>query len=550
MKTLPLHFDFDYITTLHYYNSVLKAAAAAGPEKVNETRRRLGETDLFFLQVNILKRKDLYHEWLFARCREVQRAPDGRLDLWAREHYKSTIITFGMTILDIINDPEITIGIFSFTKKIARDFLAQIKREFETNTDLHLLWPEIFYEEPAKQSPMWSIDGGIIVKRVGNPKEATVEGHGLIDGMPTGRHFGLRVYDDVVTLDGVNTPELIAKTTKAFQMSDNLGAKGGRARYIGTRYHLFDTYSVMIDDGVAIQRIHAATDNGREYGEPVLLTREELQEKRKKQGIYIFSSQMLLNPIADTSMGFDLRWVDKSDTDYNAAMQQLWRCIIVDPSGGKDRKKDKDGAKNKESDYTSIFVIGYGRDKKYRVLEMRRDRMSLTVRCNTLMELHLKWKPGLVAYEEYGMQADIEHIKYVQKQKLYEFEITALGGQMRKELRILRLVPLFENGFKPVDQGGDGMSKSRIVLPTTMVIKDHLGQSRDLVKDFLTEEYVAFPVLKHDDMLDCLSRLIDLEQMGLITEPGIAPAPLHSTVVEEALRRISQKEGGESAWTA
>jgi hypothetical protein len=55
------------------------------------------------------------HEWVFQRCREVQVLPNGHLDLWAREHYKTTVLTFGLTIFDILNDPEVTVGIFSHT---------------------------------------------------------------------------------------------------------------------------------------------------------------------------------------------------------------------------------------------------------------------------------------------------------------------------------------------------------------------------------------------------------------------------------------------------
>lgn len=539
----PDHFRLGFIPTLHYYNLVLKKAAADGDAAVIAARRKLGETDLFFLLINILHRPDLMREWLFDRCREFQREPDDRLDLWAREHYKSTIITFGGNIFEIIKDPEITIGIFSHTKAIARDFLRQIKTEFENNKDLPLLWPEIFYDEPAKQSDRWSIDNGINVKRTGNPKEATVEGCGLVDGMPTGRHYKLIDYDDVVTMEGVNTPEQIAKTSNAFRMSDNLGTEGGRKRYVGTFYHLFDTYSEMISDEVAIPRIHAATDDGTEYGNPVLLSQDTLDKKRKAQGPYIFACQMLLNPIADKAMGFQLPWLVKADTEYNAAMASLWRFIIVDPASRKDYKKGK--IKN---DYTTMWVIGYGADKQYRVLDIVRDRLNLSERAATLIALHRKWKPGLVSYEEYGKDSDIEHIQFVQKQQLYEFDITPIGGAMRKELRILRLVPMFENGFKSISDGGDGTGKSRIILPTSCVRKDHTGQARDLVKDFVEEEYVAFPVLKHDDMLDGLARIVDLEQMGLIQLPSVTPARVHGTKVEEGLRKLGRGQGGADPW--
>ena len=65
-------------------------------ETVREMKRWLCRNDLFYLLVFGLHRKDANRDWLFARCRDVQNSPNGHLDLWARGHYKSTIITFPM----------------------------------------------------------------------------------------------------------------------------------------------------------------------------------------------------------------------------------------------------------------------------------------------------------------------------------------------------------------------------------------------------------------------------------------------------------------------
>lgn len=260
----------------------------------------------------VLKRKDTENKWLRDRCEEIQLNPNDRLDLWAREHYKSTIITFAKTVQDILcshgedkfTDREITVGIFSHTRPMAKDFLKQIKREFEANTLLKELFPDIFYDDPKSQSPKWSEDEGLILKRNGNPKESTVEAWGLVDGQPTGKHFQLLIYDDIVTDRSVTTGDMIAKTTKALELSYNLGTDGGFRRFVGTIYDDADTWSVIIKRGTAKPRIYPATDNGKANGKPVFMSEEKLAEKVRDMGPYTFSCQMLLDPVPSDSAYF------------------------------------------------------------------------------------------------------------------------------------------------------------------------------------------------------------------------------------------------------
>jgi phage terminase large subunit-like protein len=253
-----------------------------------DAERELCRTDLFYLLCVVLGRGDINNDWLFERCREVQASPNGYLDLWAREHYKSTLITFALTIQDILRDPEITVGIFSFTRPNAKQFLRQIKRELEANERLRALFPDILWESPQREAPKWSEDDGLIVRRRGNPKESTVEAWGLVDGQPTSKHFRLMVYDDVVTRESVTTPEMIEKVTTAWAESRALRTDGGVARYIGTRWHQNDTYRTILDRKAAVERRHTATDDGTEAGEPVLKSKEWLYEQRRDMGPYIF----------------------------------------------------------------------------------------------------------------------------------------------------------------------------------------------------------------------------------------------------------------------
>lgn len=489
--------DFDFDAAQEFYKTTMAEATKHG--EADKMARRLAETDLFFFVTWVLRRADVAHPWIYARCREVQAAPDGHLDLWARFHYKSTIVTFGLTLWEIVRDPEITICFLSHNNQTAKSFLLQIKTEIESNPALHGLWQGIFWGDPRKESPKWSEDQGLLVKRKSNPKELTVEASGLVDGQPTGKHFKLRIYDDVVTEDSVGTPEQIAKTTKAWELSINLGTEdGGRERYVGTRYHMFDTYAEIIKRGAAKPRLHPATDDGTETGNPVLISREVLAKLRLAQGPYTFAAQQLLNPVADKAMGFREEWLVHKSVTKEQALSFLNRYIVVDPASSRKRKNN---------DYTSMWVVGTSAAEDYYVLDMVRDRLNLGERAATLMALHRWWRPQNVGYEEYGRDADIEFIRRMQDEELYSFDIIPLGGQVKKEHRIGALIPIFE--------------QRRIVLPPTLIKIDGQGRAVDLVKAFIEEEYLAFPVSAHDDMLDALARILEPELGVIFPDPSI-----------------------------
>lgn len=477
------------IERLLYYKQVLGAAADKSPEHLRVARIKLSKTDLFFLMVMVLRRVDANRDFVYDRCCEIQEHPNGYLDLWSREAFKSSCVTFGKTIQDVLCDPEITVGIFSHTRPTAKKFLQQIKREFETNETLFELFPEVTWANPLKESPKWSLDDGLVFKRKNNFKEATVEAHGIVEGAPTGRHFYLRVYDDVIDQQSVTNPDMIKKVITAWELSLSLGKEGGISRYVGTRYHHADPYREIIARGAAIPRIYPCTKEGTWPGTPVLMSYEELAKRRKDMGIYTFSSQYLQDPSADKSMGFKPDWL-KYYTPSNDA-ENMNKYLLVDPAN----------AKKRESDYTAMGVIGLGPDENYYLLDMIRDRLSLKERGDALFSMHRRWKPKAVGYESYGMQADIEYMQIRMGDDNYRFEITPLGGSLAKADRIRRLLPIFESG--------------RFYLPDTMLKTDYEGRVVDLVTAFVEEEYKPFPVPLHDDIFDMLARIME-EPLGVV----------------------------------
>ncbi len=454
-------------------------------------------TDLYYLLRYVMGRTDIEHPWMVRRIREIQQEPDGYLDLWARDHRKSTIITYAKTIQDILashgDDPlpewqgrEPTFGIFSHTRGIASEFVRQIKTELQSNTILMGLFPDVLYDNAERDAPRWSVQNGLTVKRKSNPKEATVEGWGLVDGQPTGKHFMVLIYDDVVVPESVSTPEMIEKTTKAWELSQNLGDRSPKMRGIGTRYHFADTWRAIIDRGALKPRIHPCTDDGTHSGRPVYLRPNELEKKRRNMGPFTFSAQMLLNPIADSRQTFQRSWFDKRFEYGQLDHKAMNRVLLCDPAS----------AKKRGSDWTTMAVIGKGADENVYLLDFIRDRLSLKERAEEFMRLHRKWKPQQAGYEEYGLQADIEYLKILMAQKTYHFEIVTLAGKLSKPDRINRLIPTCADG--------------KFWVPEAIMRTTHEHKVEEQIVMLIEQEFLAWPVPVHDDGMDVISRYFDM----------------------------------------
>ena len=465
------------------------------PHQQHEHLRWFGRHDLFFLCVFLLNRKHFLTDerkakWTFARCKEVQDAPDNHLDLWPRESYKSEIVTFGLSVMDILNDPEITIGLFSHTRPMSKDFLTLIKREFQFNEFLKELYDDILWADPrhdAREAGVsWSENEGITVKRKGNPKEATVEAWGLIDGQPVGKRYRRLIYDDVVARDQISMG-MIQTTTDAFDNSLLLTASDPPVfRFVGTFQEFGDTTQELLKRGVGKARIRGPFDEQRN---PAYLSDEKFAFFKQTLSSKVFALQILLDPAQakdPTEVGFSHDWIDYWDP-ADSSLNLFNKYVLVDPAGN-----------NPDSNsYFALWVVALGADKRIRVCDIVCDKYDLEERWTAVFNAVTRWDPLKVGYEKVGMQADIEHFRYRMKELNQLFTIVQLNAGQSKDGRIGWLVPPFRDRRFLFPKGG---------------IRKKLkhGEEVDLVRQFIDEEFLLWPYNpRRRDLLDALSRLFD-----------------------------------------
>ena len=381
-------------------------------------------------------------------------------------------------------NPALSVIMASHTGELAEAFGRKVRNGL-ADPEFTAIFPAVGVSSDNAAAGRWSTNHGGEYLSAG------------VGGSITGRRADLGIIDDPVASREDADSERVRQKTWDWYVNDFLTRlkPGAKQVLIMTRWHEMDLAGRLLDresDKWTVLKLPMlAGPNdilGREEGERLWkewFTDEMIETAQQDARSWSALYQQTPRPIEGAE--FKMSWLNR----YSSQPKILNKIILVDPAGDPAKAKGN----RKKSDFTAMAVIGLASDENAYLLDGLRDRLNLTQRADALFALHKKHKPMQTRYEQYGLQADVEHIKSEMERRQYRFSIKEVGGRVEKNVRIRRLVPWFEGG--------------RFWMPHEMVRTSVTGQPYDVVKDFVDQEYASFPVGRWDDFFDCLARMCE-----------------------------------------
>lgn len=312
-------------------------------------------------------------------------------------------------------------------------------------------------------------------------------------GSITGRGCSVLIIDDIIKNEKEADSSLVRNNIKEWFNSTAYTRlePDGAIVIIQTRWHHDDLSGWLLsekkENWTVINLPAIKTDNeGVEHALwPERYNLERLKEIRNTVKSREWNALFMQTPIQEGGDVFKESWLQYYTEKPRNEDMNIY--IIVDPAN----------SKKTTSDNTALLVIGANKDGNVYLLDAWVDKLNLKERENLLFMVHEQYNPQSVYYEKYGLQLDVDYMKQAMEHRNYRFYIQEVGGnQMTKVDRIKRLAPWFED--------------KKIWLPLFLKKPNYLGREVDLVTYFKDEEYCQFPASRHDDMIDALARIIDI----------------------------------------
>ena len=444
-----------------------------------------------------------------ALCEFLQHDPATlKLILMPRYTFKSSILTIGKTLWDLLRDPNERILIASDAAEKAEGFLLGIKNHILGLTHGQgfrtLTWGQTWEVDPQQQT--WNQSAIVIKARTRAAVEPSVDTAGL-ETSKVGKHYSRIRFDDLVTDKNVTTKDLMDKVEECFKKSGSLLDPSGSTDLGGTRWHFGDLYGRLLAEyrgrpGFAV--FHRKAYEGERYFFADIgknsLTPARLAEKLATQKTRLFSALYQNEPTSAEDQTFKAEhfrfYTAAKDAAFWAWAQQLYITCVLDaiPPPTSDHGDD-----------AALTVVGTDADQVMYALDAVAGRLTVEQQIEHGLALHARWR-----FRKFGLETNAfqRMIRSALDLKLAErrrspawrpFSIVEFSGitQGNKEQRIQGLQPWHRQGL--------------LRLP---------GERLELLSGVwsrLAYQMMEFPHSQHDDLLDSLAYHLQLKQPGTAT---------------------------------
>jgi predicted phage terminase large subunit-like protein len=495
---------------------------ADSPYDAEELRRRgiqqialRCKTDLYFLAKEILgyeKMEPHVHQELCDYTTSILNNPpdlerlknhedfDPRknllLLLMPRGTFKSSVVTIGFTLQFVLNEPNARILIDSETFSKSKAFFREITDHFINNEKYREIFKAIHGVYPfTKRSHMnlWTDSEVILPSRARALKEPTISCAG-IDAAKNGMHYDLIIADDLHSEKNVTNREQIQQVIDHYKLAFSLLDPGKPMIVIGTRWHELDLYQHIMDyeaEDFNIMVRSAYKEDGTPFF-PEVLSVEELDKIKRRQGIGIFSKQYLNEPVSDENATFKRENIVRKPWSEVRGKPMNW-VLSVDPSYYDPRGTMQYG------DFASFVLAGMDFQRNLYVRHIVRKKMDYMGIINEMFDIFTNpkfadIKQMKIVLEIVGAKSLSYELANEQRRRGTWLPVTELKTRkIGKEERIRSLAPFYEFGHI-----------------------FHLKECPELEE--LEYELLHFPSAKHDDIIDALSTVLEI-----ISPPNYRP---------------------------
>jgi hypothetical protein len=465
------------------------------------------------------------------------------LIMMPRGSYKSTCLV-AACIRWILLDPNVRILYASETYSNAKKYLAQIRRQFESNNDLRQIFGDLV-GNPWREEE-FTVAGRTDLSK----KEGTVTAAG-IDVTKTGMHYDIIIVDDPVSRENTRTALTIEHVIDWYKLLLSIAEEGTIVIVNGTPYEDTDLYTYIQGVSVELQKKAAEGQPGKTYKtfirsaidaegkavyvnpnftvgmDPELehLTLGILASLRIELGPRRFSSQYLLDPVPREYALFKREQFKLVPVHQIPPAEMMNIYMLTDTASSEDREDD-----------TVLAILGVDVLINAWILAMRLGQWKPAEVVQNIVSMYVRWNCKRVLMEKiatneiYGTMLGAWSVE-----NQIRINIVPVGGRTMesKAMRIESLQGRFVSGKIFFSAGID---------------QELIRSENGICYGKIVEEFIRFAPNRKakDDIPDCLSDMDKTDSGGpngarLCPPPKLRRPPPKPTMVNGQFSGLPQK---------